>query len=129
MNIFDKVGSAGTVVGGFGIPCCLPLFAAASSALGLGFLARYGAQFGYLMQAAAVLALAGTLWAYRTHRNALPVILNILGAASIIYAVNTDMNANLIYGGMIGLIAAAILNSVFARRCGNCGTGGEEQCN
>lgn len=80
------------------------------------------------MQAAAVLALAGTLWASRKHKNALPVILSVLGAASIIYAVNTDMNANVIYGGMAGLIGAAILNAVFARKCGNCETYGRSEC-
>lgn len=128
MNILDKFGSIGTVAGGFGMSCCLPLFATISSAVGLGFLARYGSQLNYLMQAAAVLAVAGTLWAYRRHKNALPVILSVLGAALILYSVNTDMNANVIYGGMIGLIAAAVLNSVFARRCGNCETSGEARC-
>lgn len=129
MNILDKIGSLGAVLGGFGIACCLPLFAAVGSAIGLGFLARYEPEMNYLMQAAVVLAVAGTLWAYRKHKNLLPVILSVVSAGLILYAVNTDLNANLIYGGMIGLVATAVLNAVFARRYGNCETGGAAQCN
>lgn len=128
MNVLDKVGSIGTIIGGFGMSCCLPLFAAVGSAIGLGFLARYASAMNYLMQAAVVLAVAGTIWAYRKHKNVLPVILSVLSAGLILYAVNTDMNANFIYGGMAGLAASAILNAVFARRCGNRETGGELKC-
>ena len=83
----------------------------------------------YLMQAAVVLAVAGTLWAYRRHKNVLPVVLAVLSAGSILYAVNTSLDSRLIYGGMVGLVAAAILNSILARRCGNCAVGGDLKCN
>lgn len=124
MNILDKIGASGTIVAAFGMSCCLPLFAAVGSALGLSFLAQYEAQMNYLMQVAVVLAIAGTIWAYRTHKNILPVVLAILSGGLIVYAVNTDMSSTLIYSGLAGLVATAILNAVFARRCGNCKTGG-----
>lgn len=123
MNILDKIGSIGAIVAGFGISCCLPLFAAVGSAIGLGFLARYESTMNYFMQAAVVLAVAGTLWAYRKHKNIFPVILSVFSAFAIIYAVNTDMSANFIYGGMIGLAATAVLNAIFTKRCGNCEIG------
>lgn len=128
MNILDKIGSIGAIFAGFGISCCLPLFAAVGSAIGLGFLARYESKMNYLMQAAVVLAVAGTLWVYRKHKNILPVVLSVLSAGLILYAVNSDMSANFIYSGMAGLAATAILNAVFARRCGNRETGGEVKC-
>lgn len=128
-NVFDKIGSIGTIVAAFGMSCCLPLFAAVSSVVGLGFLARYEYEMFYVMQVAAVLAALGTLWAFRRHKNLLPVILGFTSAGLIIYAVNTSLNMWLIYGGMVGLIGTATLNSIFARKCGECSVGDELKCN
>ncbi len=44
------------------------------------------------------------------------MILGILSAGLIIYAVNTTLNSQLIYGGLIGLVGTSILNTVYARR-------------
>ena len=52
----------------------------------------------------------------------------ILSAVLILYAVNTNPNSYLIYGGMIGLITAAVLNAIYAKNCGNCEIGGEAKC-
>lgn len=125
MNILDKIGVSGTIVAGFGLSCCLPLFAAVGSAIGLGFLARYESQMNYLMQSAVVLAVAGTIWAYRTHRDILPAILAVFSGGLIFYAVNIDLNSTLIYPGLTGLTAAAVLNAIFTKRCGNCEIGGK----
>ena len=125
MNILDKLGSLGAIVAAFGMSCCLPLFATVGSVIGLGFLDQYEYQMFYVMQVAVVLAVAGTLWAYRKHKNISPVILAVLSAGLILYAVNTTLNSWLIYGGMIGLIATAILNAIYAKRCGNCEIGGK----
>ena len=129
MNILDKLGSLGTIVAAFGLSCCLPLFAVVGSVVGLGFLARYEYEMFYVMQVAVVLAVAGTIWAYRKHKNILPVILAVVSAGLILYAVNTTLNSWLIYGGMTGLIATAILNAIYANRCGDCKIGGEAECN
>jgi mercuric ion transport protein len=128
-NILDKIGSFGTLLAAFGMSCCLPVFAAVGSAVGLGFLARYEYEMFYVMQIAAVLAAVGTLWAYRKHKKILPVILSVFSAGLILYSVNTTLDDWLIYGGMTGLVGAAVLNSVFARRCGGCKVGGELKCN
>lgn len=123
MNILDKIGSGGAIVAAFGMSCCLPVFAAVGSAIGLGFLAQYESEMNYLMQAAVVLAVAGTIWAYRKHKSIVPVILGTVSAGMIIYSVNSDMNAYWIYGGLTGLAATAILNAIYARKCGNCEIG------
>ena len=128
MNILDKLGSFGAIVAAFGMSCCLPLFATVGSVVGLGFLARYEYEMFYVMQCAVVLAVAGTVWAYLKHKNILPVMLSVLSAVLILYAVNTNPNSYLIYGGMMGLITAAVLNAIYAKRCGNCEIGGEAKC-
>jgi mercuric ion transport protein len=125
MNVLDKIGAGGTIAAAFGMSCCLPLFAVVGSAIGLGFLAQYESEMNYLMQAAVVLAVVGTLWAYRKHRSILPVIIGIVSAGVIIYSVNTNMNSSLIYGGLAGLVATAILNAIYTKRCGNCEIGGK----
>ena len=86
MNILDKLGSLGTIVAAFGMSCCLPLFAVVGSAVGLGFLAQYEYEMFYVMQVAVVLAVAGTVWAYRKHKNSLPVILSGVSAISILFS-------------------------------------------
>ena len=128
INILDKLGSVGTLIAAFGMSCCLPLFAAVGSVVGLGFLAQYEYEMFYVMQGAAVLAALGTLWAFRRHKNILPVILGFISAGLILYAVNTTLDMWLIYSGMIGLVGTSILNSIFVRRCGNCAVGGELKC-
>lgn len=129
MNILDKLGSFGAVIAAFGMACCLPLFAAVGSVVGLGFLAQYESQMFYVMQVGVVLAVAGTIWAYRKHKNILPVILAVLSACLILYTVNMTLNSWLIYGGIIGLVATAVLNAVYTKRCGNCEVGGKAECN
>ncbi len=126
MNILDKVGSVGTLIAAFGMSCCLPVFATGGAAIGLGFLAEYESEMIYLMQAAVVLAVGGTLWAFRKHRHILPAVFGVLSAVLILHAVNTDLNAYLIYGGLIGLAVTAVLNTIYAKRCGNCEIGGNE---
>lgn len=129
MNVLDKLGSVGTIIAAFGMSCCLPLFAAVGSAIGIGFLARYEYEMFYGMQIAAVLSVAGTLWAYRHHKSIVPVITGVLSTGLIVYSVNTSLDSSLIYSGMFGLIATAILNAVYAKRCGDCRVEGGQHCN
>lgn len=128
IQVLDKVGSLGTFIAAFGMSCCLPLFAAVGSAVGLGFLARYEYEMFYVMQGAVVFAVFGTLWAYRRHKNVLPVILGVLSASLIIYALNTTLDSRLIYSGLVGLIGTSILNTIYARRCGKCVVRGDLKC-
>jgi len=125
MSILDKIGTLGALGSAFGMACCLPIFAAVGSAIGLSFLAEYEPQMNYLMQAAALMAAAGTIWSYRRHKSVVPGIVSAAAAASIIYSINTDMNAGLIYVGLIGLVIAAVSNALYIRKCGNCEIGGK----
>ena len=116
-NILDKAGSIGAVIAGAAVPCCFPFLSLIGSILGLSFLAPYESYVLYAMQGLVVLALVGSIIAYRGHRKVLPLILSVLSTAAVLYALNTDMNVKILYTGLAGLIAVAIWNSIEAKRC------------
>jgi len=116
-NVLDKVGSVGAVIMGAAVPCCFPFLSLIGGILGLSFLAPYESYVMYAMQALVLLALVGSGIAYRGHRKIVPLILSVVSTAAVLYAVNTDLNIYLIYGGMVGLIIVAIWNSIEAKRC------------
>lgn len=116
-NILDKVGSIGAIIAGAAVPCCFPFLSLIGSILGLSFLAAYETYILWAMQVLVVVALIGSVIAYRGHRKVLPLILGALSTAAVLYALNTDMNVKILYSGLAGLIAVAIWNSIEAKRC------------
>ena len=116
-NFLDKAGSIGAVIAGAAEPCCFPFLSLIGSILGLSFLAPYESYILYAMQALVVIALMGSVLAYRRHRKVLPLILSVLSTAAVLYALNTDMNVKILYTGLAGLIAVSIWNSIEAKRC------------
>ncbi|MEP6850489.1 MAG: MerC family mercury resistance protein [Acidobacteriota bacterium] len=116
-NVLDKVGSIGAVIAGAAVPCCFPFLSLIGSILGFSFLAPYERYVMWAMQVLVLVALVGTLIAYRAHRKLAPVVLGILSTASVLYAVNTDLNIYLLYGGLAGLLVVAVWNSIEGRRC------------
>jgi MerC mercury resistance protein. len=120
MNILDKIGSLGAIFAAAAAPCCFPMLAVVGSLLGLSFLEPYEGTMLYVFQGFILLALVGTLLAYRQHRKWLPLVIGVICAALVLYAVRTDFNSLLIYGGMAGLLLTAILNSIESRQCARC---------
>lgn len=116
-NVLDKVGSIGAIIAGAAVPCCFPFLSLIGSILGLSFLAAYETYILYAMQVLVVVALIGSVIAYRGHRKVLPLILGVLSTAAVLYALNTDMNVKILYTGLAGLIVVAIWNSIEAKRC------------
>ncbi len=116
-NILDKVGSVGAVIAGAAVPCCFPFLSLFGSILGLGFFAQYEGVIMYLIQALVVLALVGSIIAFRGHRKVLPLIVSVLSTASVLYGMNSGLDIYYIYGGMIGLLLVAVWNTIEARRC------------
>jgi hypothetical protein len=117
INILDKIGSIGAVIAGAAVPCCFPFLSLAGSILGLSFLAPYQSIIMYIFQGFVLLALVGTVIAYRGHRKILPLLLGIISTAAVFYAVHTNLNIYILYGGMAGLLLVAIWNSIEGRRC------------
>lgn len=116
-NILDKVGSVGAVIAGAAVPCCFPFLSLIGSILGLSFLAPYETYVMYAMQLLVVLALVGSVIAYRGHRKILPLFLGIISTAAVLYASNTNLNLYLLYGGLAGLLIVAVWNSIEAKCC------------
>src|SRR5690606_30583418 len=117
INILDKFGSVGAVIAGAAAPCCFPFLGMVGSLVGLSFLAPYEWYFLYAMQALVVVALVGTIIAFRGHGKVLPLLLGIASTFAVLYSLNTDLNVRPLYGGLAGLIVVAIWNSIEARRC------------
>ena len=116
LNILDKVGSIGAVIAGSAVPCCFPFLGVFGSILGLSFLARYDDYMMWVMQALVLLALVGSLIAYRRHRKISPLILAIASTSAIIYGINTNLDTYFIYGGLIGLLVVSVWNSIESKR-------------
>jgi len=116
-NVLDKVGSVGAVIAGAAVPCCFPFLSLIGSILGLSFLAPYERYILYAMQILVIVALAGSVIAFRNHRKIIPLLLAILSTGAVLYSLNTNMDVRLLYGGLAGLLVVAIWNSIEARRC------------
>lgn len=118
-NVLDKVGSVGAVIAGAAVPCCFPFLSLIGSILGLSFLAPYERYILYAMQVLVIVAMIGSVIAFRNHRKIIPLLLGILSTAAVLYSLNTDMDTRLLYGGLAGLLVVAVWNSIEARRCAN----------
>ena len=126
-NILDKIGSVGALLAGSAVPCCFPFLSLIGGVLGLSFLAPYETYVLYAIQMLVVVALIGSVIAYRGHRKILPVIGSSISTAAVLYALNTDMNVRVLYAGLAGLLAVSIWNSIEGKRCADvCETNGKD---
>lgn len=116
-NVLNKVGTIGALLAGAAVPCCFPFLSLIGSILGLSFLAPYEAYVLYAMQGLVLLALAGSIIAYRGHQRLLPLLLGIASTVAVLYSLNTNMNVTVLYAGLAGLLIVAVWNSIEAKRC------------
>ena len=116
-NVLDKIGSIGALIAGAAVPCCFPFLSLIGSILGLSILAPYEAYVLYAMQGLVIVALVGSIIAYRGHRKLLPLMLGSLSTFAVLYSLNTGMNVWILYPGLAGLIVVAVWNSIEAKRC------------
>jgi len=137
MVSLDRVGSVGALIAAIAAPCCFPLFAAVGTAAGFTVLGPYEGVILYIFQGFAVLTLAGLALSVRQHRYFAPLIVGTLGCASLAYHFYWAFSLPALYGGLFGLIAAAIWNHLSRRRsqtaiikstitCPHCGHRAEE---
>jgi hypothetical protein len=114
--LLDRIGSIGALVTAIAAPCCFPLFAAVSAALGLGVLGRYETTVLYAFQLFAALSLLGLAFAVPRHRHFGPFILGFLSVASLSYTFYYAFDVAALYGGLFGLLAATVWNHFCSRR-------------
>ena len=116
-NALNKVGTIGTLLAGVAVPCCFPFLSLIGGILGLTFLAPYETYVLYTMQLLVVVALAGSVIAYRGHRKVVPLVLSIFSTAAVLFALNTGMDVKILSVGLVGMIVVAVWNSIEAKRC------------
>src|SRR6058998_575025 len=96
----DRIGSVGALLAAVAAPCCLPIFAALASALGVTALGLNDSVAFYALQAFALLSLTGLTIAARRHRSVVPVALGIMSAAALFFAFYAMFSAPVIYFGL-----------------------------
>ena len=123
---FASFGSFGSAITVGLCPACIPAIGAFLSSIGLGFAVRES-FLKPLLIVFLTFAVGGFLWSYlKVHRNILPLILGstmaiVLYVGRYIY-ISGSVNAFLIYGGIVGIIAVSIWNLRLkkAQACNRC---------
>ena len=114
--LLDRVGSLGALLAAVAAPCCFPLFAAVSAAVGLGALGRYETIVLYAFQAFAVLSLLGLAFAFARHRHFGPLSVGLLSVGLLAYTFYYAFQSATLYAGLFGLLAATLWNYFCSRR-------------
>ena len=122
--LLDKLGAIGAFLAATAAPCCFPLLAAVSAALGLGALQSLRGYMDYAIQAMVLVAFLGDVLAYRQHRQRGPLLVGIAAAGIVFFAYYGYYHVALVYVGLLGLTVAAVWNIIAKRRCSTCCTGG-----
>jgi len=118
LALLDRVGSIGALVAAIAAPCCFPLFAALSAAVGLGALSGYEATVLYLFQGCALISLLGLAFAVPRHRHLGPLVLGFISVAVLGYTFYYSFQHAALYAGLFGLLAATLWNYLSSRRLG-----------
>ena len=118
------VGGIGSIVSAIAAaaPCCLPFLASVASAVGLSALLPYSEYIAYFVQAFGVLAAVGAFISFRKHGKFGPLVSTVLCVAAIVVVYNISLVAWLLYSALIGLVLAAVWNTVETKRCNQCKT-------
>jgi len=119
---FEKVGTIGSIFAALAAatPCCLPLLAAVGASLGFGFLMPYQAVSEWVLQGFALVALLGGIIAFHRHKQLIPMLVMVGSVAAILVYYQLVSKDGLVYGGLIGLLAASVLNHRAAKQCKAC---------
>ena len=111
----DKFGVLGSFVAA---ACCLglPAIVSVMAALGLGFIVNDAVLLPLLVVFLA-LSLGGLALGYREHGQRLPVAVGGISAFATFVFLFVVFVAPLVYVGIVGLVAASVLNVASRRRC------------
>jgi hypothetical protein len=97
-------------------PCCLPLFAAFASAVGLTALGLNEEFVLYAVQGFAVVAVVGLVFAASRHRQFGPLILGAIATLALFFSFHARFYALVVYLGLAGLCVASIWNYLISRK-------------
>src|SRR5262249_49523068 len=114
--LLDKGGALGALMAATVVPCCFPLLAPIGVALGFGALLPFAEYALYGLMVCTVVAMVGSLIAFRAHRHLLWLLLGVGSGLLVIAALQLPWPPSLAYAGLLGLAVAAVANHVLVRR-------------
>ena len=120
ISALDKFGAVGALLAAAAAPCCFPLLAAVGAALGLGTLQVWRGYMDYAIQGFVLISAVGSAFAFRQHRQAWPLAIGLISAATVFFAFYVNYHVALIYAGLAGLAVASIWNIVAKRQANSC---------
>ena len=115
-HLLDKGGALGALMAAAAAPCCFPLLAPVGFALGFGALLPWAEYTLYGVAVCAVVAMAGSVIAFRSHRHPGWLLLSVSSGLLVIAALHLPWHPTLAYAGLLGLAGAAVANHVLVRR-------------
>ena len=115
-SLLDKGGVLGALMAAMAAPCCFPLLAPLGFALGFGALLPWAAYALYGVAVCAVVAMAGSVVAFRSHRHLRWLLLGIGSGLLVVAPLAVAWPPTVAYAGLLGLAVAAVANHVLVRR-------------
>src|SRR5713101_9017079 len=114
--LLDKGGALGALMAAVAAPCCFPLLAPLGFALGFGALLPWAAYALYGVAVCAVVAMAGSVIAFRSHRHLGWLLLGVGSGFLVVTPLAFAWPPAVAYAGLLGLAVAAVANHVLVRR-------------
>ena len=115
-HLLDKGGALGALIAAVAAPCCFPLLAPVGFALGFGALLPWAEYALYGVAVCAVVAMVGSVVAFRSHRHVGWLLLGVVSGLLVLPALAWPWPPLLAYAGLLGLVVVAVANHVLVRR-------------
>lgn len=115
-HLLDKGGALGALIAATAVPCCFPLLAPIGVALGFGALLPFAEYALYGVVVCTVVAMVGSVIAFRSHRHLVWLLLSVGSGLLVIAALQLPWPPSVAYAGLLGLAGAAVANHVLVRR-------------
>ena len=115
-HLLDKGGALGALIAAVAAPCCFPLLAPVGFALGFGALLPWAEYALYGVAVCAVVAMIGSVVAFRSHRHVGWLLLGVVSGLLVLPALAWPWPPSLAYAGLLGFVVVAVANHVLVRR-------------
>jgi len=113
----EKTGAIATLVTAMACPACWPLFAGIGSALGLGLLLPLeGLLMNIVFPVVVVVAIAGSVVSFRSHRRLTPLLTGLVSGGLILFGFYVQWQLTLMYIGIFGLLISSALGHLANQR-------------
>lgn len=116
-SVLDKLGAVGSFLAAAACPACFPLLGIVGSAVGLGIFKPFEGAVFYIFQGLVLLGLLGNISAYFNHNKIIPLLIGVASPILIFFSLYGIYLTWVLYTGLFGMMAAAILNFFAIKRC------------